>query len=146
MQVEENEHVELKDDNCFYFDSIDWYGEGLGRSMDILMDKILPKFEGEADLLFKFDCGSLEGYRVQDGLVRHMRTKTQLVDDYNHVHNKAQELLKLLDVPLGTATVLVTYPDAEFIVEHECGVRPKQFSHFGGYPVKYAERLKPAIG
>lgn len=47
-----------------------WCGEFSGRSYDLLIEKILPRFHGDADLVVCFEGGdSYDGLRLRDGKV-----------------------------------------------------------------------------
>ena len=47
-----------------------WSGEGSGRGLDDLIEDVLPRFTGSADLLLTWEGGdSHSGIRVVDGVV-----------------------------------------------------------------------------
>jgi hypothetical protein len=47
-----------------------WTGEGSGHTWEILLDKVLPRTMGSADLIFCWEGGSdFSGIRVRDGTV-----------------------------------------------------------------------------
>lgn len=49
---------------------IAWSGEGSGHAYDLLRDKILSRFEGDADLVLTWEGGdSHSGLRLRDGRV-----------------------------------------------------------------------------
>lgn len=50
-----------------------WGGEFSGSSIDILLDNVLPSFEGTADLVISFEDGSKEGCRLQNHKVTRMK-------------------------------------------------------------------------
>lgn len=51
--------------NCF-----PWSGEGSGRGIDNLIEEVLPRFTGNADLLLTWEGGdSHSGIRIVDGVV-----------------------------------------------------------------------------
>lgn len=43
-----------------------WHGEGSAHDLPTLIKKILPKFEGSADLVFIYDGEGEDGYRLED--------------------------------------------------------------------------------
>lgn len=50
--------------------SLQWSGEGSGHAFDVLVGKVLPRFEGSADLLVTWEGGdSFSGLRIRDGKV-----------------------------------------------------------------------------
>lgn len=57
-----------------------WSGEGSARDLPILIEKILPKFEGSADLVFIYEGEGEEGYRLEDHKVTQHKVVMTLGD------------------------------------------------------------------
>lgn len=57
-----------------------WQGEGSAHAMPLLITKILPQFEGKADIVFTYESGDLEGYRLDNHKVTQHHVKVALGD------------------------------------------------------------------
>lgn len=57
-----------------------WQGEYSAHSLPTLIEEILPQFEGKADIVFTYESGCLEGYRLDNHKVVEHHVKVALGD------------------------------------------------------------------
>lgn len=70
-------------DSYRYYNRISWTGEGSGGTWETFVEKVLPRFQGSADLVVTWERGdSVTGLRVRDGKVTKHRVVMALGEQY----------------------------------------------------------------